>query len=76
MQTANLSIVVLTEGNFTKQTTLEIRRWMESRKNLIEHSHFKKKSFLKNQKSSFLCELEAPKVVVIVHNPENSAMSC
>ena len=47
MRTAKFSIVVLTESNFTKQSTLSTGSWMESRKNLIEHTHFKKKKFLK-----------------------------
>ena len=45
-------------------------------KNMIEHTHFKKKSGEKIYISLFLRELEAPKVVVIVHNPEKSAMPC
>ena len=70
MQTANLSIVVLTEGKFTKQNSLKNGRWMECRKNLIEHTHFKKKNENKSLITLFLRELEAPKVVVIVHNPD------
>ena len=43
---------------------------MESRSNLIEHTHFKKKKVEKFLIALFLRELEAPKVVVIVHNPD------
>ena len=39
-------------------------------KNLIEHTHFKKKKVEKIFITLFLRELEAPKVVVIVHNPD------
>ena len=76
MQTANFSIVVLTGDNFTKQNTLETGYWMKSLKNLIEHTHFKKKNFKKFLIPLFLRELEASKVLVIVHNPEKRAMLC
>ena len=51
MRTANFSIVVLTESHFTKQNALETGNWMERLKNLIEHTHFKKKKVEKNLKS-------------------------
>ena len=41
---------------------------MECRKNMIEHTHFKKKKIEKILITLFLRELEAPKVVVVVHN--------
>ena len=68
MQTANFSIVLLMESNFTKQSALITGRWAECFKNMIEHTHFKKKNAEKNLITLFLRELEAPKVVVIVHN--------
>ena len=43
---------------------------MESHSNLIEHTHFKEKKVEKILVTLFLRELEAPKVVVIVHNPD------
>ena len=43
---------------------------MECCKNMIEHTHFKKKKVEKILITLFLRELEAPKVVVIVHNPD------
>ena len=70
MRTANFSIVVLTESNFTKQSALSTGRWVECFKNMIEHTHFKKKKVEKILITLFLRELEAPKVVVIVHNPD------
>ena len=76
MQTAKFSIVVLTESNFTKQSALSTGSWVECFKNMIEHTHFKKKKVEKILITLFLRELEAPKVVVIVHNPEKSAMPC
>ena len=53
MRTANFSIVVPTENNFTKQSALSTGSWMESRLNLIEHTYFKKKKFLKIEKNQF-----------------------
>ena len=47
MRTANFSIVVLTEINFTKQNALSTGRWVECFKNMIEHTHFKKKKLKK-----------------------------
>ena len=76
MQTANLSIVVLTEGKFTKQNSLKNGRWVECRKNLIDHTHFKKKKIEIFLITFFIRELEASKVLVIVHKPEKSAMPC
>ena len=49
---------------------------MECFKNIIEYTHFKKKKVEKFLVTLLLRELEAPKVVVIVHNPERSAMLC
>ena len=57
MQTANLSTVVLTERNFTKQNALKTGSWMERLKNLIENTHFKKKKVEKNLKSQSSREL-------------------
>ena len=37
---------------------------------MIEHTHFKKKKAEKILITLFLRELEAPKVVVLVHNPD------
>ena len=71
MRTASFSIVVLTESNFTKQSALCTGRWVECFKNMIEHTHFKKKKVEKILKTQFLRELEAPKVVVIVHNNDS-----
>ena len=51
MRTANFSIVVLMESNFTKQNALKTGNWMERLKNLIEHTQFKKKKVEKNLKS-------------------------
>ena len=76
MQTANFSIVVLIESNFTKQSALSTGRWVEWFKNMIEHPLFKKKKVEKFLITLFLKELEALKVVVIVHNPDKSAMPC
>ena len=70
MRTANFSIVVLTESNFTKQSALSTGRWVECFKNMIEHTHFKKKKVKKIFITLFSREIEAPKVVVIVHNPD------
>ena len=70
MRTANFSIVVLTESNFTKQSALSTGRWVECFKNMIEHTHFKKKKVEKFFITLFIGELEVPKVVVIVHNPD------
>ena len=39
-------------------------------KNIVEHTHFKKKNEKKNLITLFLGKLEPPKVVVIVHNPD------
>ena len=61
MQTANLSIVALTESNFTKQNALKTGSWMERLKNLIDHTHFKEKKVekkLKSQSSRELWEFE------------------
>ena len=43
---------------------------MECRKNMIEHTHFKKKKVEKILITLYFRELKAPKVVVIVHNPD------
>ena len=45
---------------------------MECRIYVIEHTHFKKKKVEKILITRFLRQLEAPKVVVIVHNPDFS----
>ena len=70
------AILVPTQVNFTKQNGLKIGSWMECRKNMIEHTHFKKKKVEKILITLFLRELEASKVLVIVHNPGRSAMPC
>ena len=44
---------------------------MECLTYVIEHTHFKKKKVEKILITLFLRELEAPKVVVIVHNPDS-----
>ena len=49
---------------------------MECLKNMIDHTHFKKKKVEKILITLFLRELEAFKVLVIVHNPKKSAMPC
>ena len=37
-------MLVLVEANFTKQSALNTRGWVECCRILIEHTHFKKKS--------------------------------
>ena len=44
MRTANFSIVILTESKFTKQSAFSTGRWLKCFKNMIEHTHFKKKN--------------------------------
>ena len=57
MQTAKFSIVVLTEDNFTKQSALSTGSWVECFKNMIEHTHFKKKKAEKVLKKFIIKEL-------------------
>ena len=68
MRTANFSIVVLTESNFTKQSALSTGRWVECFKNMIDHTHFKKKKVEKVLKKLIIKELWGLQNAAIVHN--------
>ena len=57
MHTQSFAILVLTQVNFTKQNGLKIGSWMECRKNMIEHTHFKKKKVEKVFKKLIIKEI-------------------
>ena len=65
MRTANFSIVVLTESNFTKQSALSTGRWVECCKILIEYTHFKKRVKKDLEKIQIFKSYEGYKMLVL-----------